>query len=449
MALSSPPGPGRRAVVRLSGPEAIRLIVSLLINAESITVMEPRTLSSARIYFDGLALPVLLACFVGPYSYTGQDMIELQTPSHPALLDRLLHALVERGARLAEPGEFTFRAYLAGKLNLVQAEGVAATIAAAGDAELTAAREMRQGRLGELANQLVETLAIPLALLEAGIDFIDQEDVVPIRPRELDQQMQSVESQLHDLLANSRSWSSLQAMPRIVLVGAASTGKSTLFNALLGRERAVVCAAPGTTRDLLTEPIRLTDPVGRETEAMLIDIAGLDTVSGALDHQMQAAARMAIEQADLILHIDDGHESADNPAPLPPHTALTLHVRTKIDLSGAQNDADGLGVCALTGAGVDQLRCAMTTKLSQLGVSSAGRFMALQPRHESAVRRAYEATVHARELLSSQQNAPTLQHAELLADHLRQALDELAGLGGAMTPDDVIGRIFANFCIGK
>jgi tRNA modification GTPase len=180
---------------------------------------------------------------------------------------------------------------------------------------------------------------------------------------------------------------------------------------------------------------------------MLVDIAGLDTPAGALDHDVQQAARRAVAGADVILHIDDGRETADNPAPLPEHAAPTLNVRTKIDQSPAP--AGQIGVSAVSGAGMDELRAALADVLGERGVSVTGEKLALQPRHEAALRSAAASVAAARERLESQRDAHALTNAEVIAGALRDALDDLAGLGGEMTPDDVIGKIFATFCVGK
>jgi len=234
VAVSSPPGRSPRGLVRVSGPDTRSVVAQLILNPVGdapdsggglAPCVVPWMLCRARLIDP--PLPVLLAFFRGPRSYTGQDMAELQCPGHPALLDRVVHAAVASGARLAEPGEFTFRAFLAGKLDLTQAEGVAATIAATSDGQLHAAELLRRGELGRFAGGLVDQLADALALVEAGIDFVDEEGVVPIGPGDLDLRLARVERELHALLSHSRSWGALEALPRIVLVGRPSAGKST------------------------------------------------------------------------------------------------------------------------------------------------------------------------------------------------------------------------------
>lgn len=449
VAVSSPPGRSPRGLIRIAGPAALG-VLDTLVNADPGRGEErglpERTLTPVRL--KSPPIPALLLLFRAPRSYTGDDLAELQVPGHPALLDRLLHQAIHAGARLAEPGEFTFRAFTAGKLDLTEAEGVAATIAATSDGQLRAAAMLRAGQLGRFAEKAVDALGTQLALVEAGIDFTDQEDVVPITPGALDANLAAVEAELASLLSRSRSWSALEALPRVVLVGPPSAGKSTLFNALLGRRRAVISPTPGTTRDVLAEPLRLTNRSGQPFEVMLVDIAGLDEPSAALDREAQAAARRAIDAADLVLSIVDPLTAATAPNPASTvDTKGTLKVATKADLRRV-GDAD-VSVSAITGEGLDRLRELIADRLGDAGVSLGGESLALQPRHETALRHALDHVRHARATLAPQRRAHAIDRVELVAGSLRAALDELAGLGGRLTPDDVIGRVFATFCVGK
>lgn len=449
VAVSSPPGRSQRGLIRLSGPATDGILRKLLTQqAEHADLPAPRMLTSVRLRTP--AMPALLARFPSPASYTGQDVAELQVPGHPALLDRLIHTAIAHGARLAQPGEFTFRGFIAGRFDLTQAEGIAATIAATSDSQLKAASLLRQGKLGQFASDVVDMLATQLALVEAGIDFVDQEDVVPIGPADLDRNLLAIVNKLTELVAHSRSWGTLEALPRVVFVGAPSTGKSTLFNALLGSTRAVISEMPGTTRDVLAEPMTITTPAGQRVEIMLVDIAGLDRPDALLDEQIQAAARQAIGQADLVLHVIDDTGLHPTLQPHLPPDIPTLIVRSKADLPARDSamTAD-LAVSVHQNLGLDELRSTIARSVGQRGVSITGEAMALQPRHEFALNTAVASLIAARQMLESQLTSHELLHMELVAGRMREALDALTELGGQMTPDDVIGRIFATFCIGK
>lgn len=452
VAVSSPAGASWRGLVRLSGVRARDVMRALLVDGPPAEQVASGRLCVGRLKEP--AIPCLYALFRGPHSYTGEDTAELQAPGSAALLDRVLHRAVSAGARLAEPGEFTFRGFLNGKMDLTQAEGVAAMIAATSDSQLRAATLLREGQLGAFTGRLVDDLATQLALVEAGIDFTDQEDVVPIAPGNLDDNLSKTEHELTRLLGRSRSWGALEALPRVVFVGPPSAGKSSLFNALLGRQRAVTHDQPGTTRDVLAEPLELTRADGRQIEVMLVDIAGLDRAGAALDREIQSIARRAIGEADLLVRVDDGTGKGERDA----FDVPTIAVHSKIDLEMpgrnppaqlASPAAAGFGVSAVTGQGLDELRRAIASKVGERGVSVRAEMLALQPRHESSLRAALDAIQQARRQVGPQRAARQITGVELVAGHLRAALDELAALGGRMTPDDVIGRVFATFCVGK
>ena len=411
----------------------------------------PSTLTPARLRVP--PLPVLCAVFDAGRSFTGQDAAELQLPGNPALLNRLLARCVAAGARPAGPGEFTFRAFAAGRIDLTRAEGVAATIAAESDGQLRAAARLRGGRLGDLAQRLVDRLGSLLALTEAGIDFVDQEDVTPISPAELHDGVRAAAAELNDLLARSRPWAEATALPRVVLTGPPSSGKSTLFNALLNRPRAVIDTAPGTTRDALAEPVTLPNANGPAIEAMLVDVAGLDEPSAALDRAIQSAARREIERADALIRLTPPDAGAADSS-TPPETgqavekAVVIEVASKADVSGP-HAAGALPVSAATGRGIDALRQRLAEALrGGAGVAGADA-LALQPRHERALSEALGELEAAAALLAPQRDERGIGAVELVAGHLRAALDALAGLGGRLTPDEVIGRVFATFCVGK
>lgn len=446
VAVSSPPGRSARGLLRISGPDTPALLNHLLLQTPATPrQIQPATLRNPK-------LPTLLLRFQAPASYTGQDLAELQLPGNPALLNRILQQAIQSpnaNARLAEPGEFTFRAYTAGKLDLTQAEGISATIHATSESQLAAATLLRQGKLGQTAEHLVDQLANLLALVEAGIDFTDQEDVTPIAPNILAHRITHLAATLDNILARSRSWGAIESLPRVVLVGPPSAGKSTLFNALLNRERAIIDPSPGTTRDALAEPLTLNDPDGRPVEVMLIDLAGLDANlapdAPTPDQHAQQVVHDTLQHADLLLRI------ADDPSRWTPiqTTKPILDVLTKCDRHAKPpSTQSAIPVSAITRNGLDNLRAAIVHALAGQAVSIRADQLALQPRHEHAIQRAASSLKQTHQLIDHA-NTDRLPNIELLADTLRDALDALASLGGKLTPDDIIGRVFATFCIGK
>lgn len=476
VAVASAPGRALRGIIRLSGDAAFDLLrdhvhvkaVSIETGSdqasrasEGETEEDPDrqrqdhwepSLSRAlfaRLTLSNLNLPCIAVLNRAPRSYTGENSAELQLPGNPILLQRVIDAMLDaasaRGtaARRAQPGEFTARAYLNGKLTLTQAEGVAAAITAQSDAELRAAKMLLSGTLGELAHQLADELAAALALVEAGIDFTDQEDVVPIAPAALLERLQRLHQQIDDQLRRAVGIESLQAIPWVVLAGRPNAGKSTLFNALLGRQRAVVSDLAGTTRDVLAEPLTIATPHG-PAEVMLIDLAGCDDDPASMNQLMQAAAREALQRAELVI---DCQPTAEPLAASRWHHALT--VVTKCDLPSARPRSKALSVSAVTGDGLDDLRNAIAERLADRAVSVAADALALRPRHEAALRSAQDHLNAAITLLRPVRHQRSLNQPELLAASLRAALNDLGELAGDITPDDVLGRVFATFCIGK
>jgi tRNA modification GTPase len=485
VAISSPPGQALRGLIRLSGPNAIEVAQSFVTKP----LDTPRVLSAARFELGpNTSLPILISIFKAPASYTGQDMVELQCPGHPAVLERMIHLLLSSHTRLAEPGEFTFRAYLAGKLDLTQAEGINATISATSDSQLQAASLLTRGQLGQLANASVDQLGTLLALVEAGIDFTDQDDVIAITPKQLFYGLKQLTDTISNLLANSRSWGAIDAIPRVVLVGKPSAGKSTLFNALLGKSRAVMSPVSGTTRDVLEEPMTFIFNQ-QEVEVMLVDIAGLDLLDHTkskdtqshldqearlqsvanssaskydLEKEIQDNARNAINSADLVLMIHDTNNDANSKTHMTRFeqlhirtTAPILHVKNKADLQSSCTNAASdsnifdIEVSGQTGLGLSELKALIAEHIGNRAVSLAADMLALQPRHHAAITAARSELQDATDMVKSQITLPALVDIELVAGTLRNALDHLAGLGGTLTPDDVIGRVFASFCVGK
>lgn len=470
IAVASPPGHAARGLVRLSGPGVFPLLGSLAPDGPWPVQGPSRGLFTVRLALPFGELPSLLIAFPGPGSYTGEDSIELQLPGNPALLARVLQAIIDAGRaqaidiREAEPGEFTARAYFNGRLTLTEAEGVAATISARSDAELRAASWLREGAFGRRAALLADELAGTLALVEAGIDFTDQDDVVAIAPDNLRHRLETVRANVDDQLRRAVPVEQLQAIPWVVLSGTPNAGKSTLFNALLGRERAVISEVAGTTRDVLTEPLTIVTAHG-SAEVMLVDLAGLDAEEAELNQQMRTAASAAIRRAELVLECAAPDD--DRQVPLRVNTPV-IRVRTKCDLIPAGEpegpasepltggeaekrcqEHHGLSVCALTGVGLDGLRQAIASHLSDRAVSLAADAVALQPRHELRLRSARDHLAEAIDLVTPQRGRHALNDAELIAAAMRAALDDLGRLGGDITPDDVLGRVFATFCIGK
>jgi len=429
VAISSAVGAAARMVVRLSGPLAPNLARALC------RLDDPPSPGAARVrlHFADLVVPAWLYVFRAPRSYTGDDLVEFHLPGNPVLCRMLLDHLRSAGARDAEAGEFTARAFFNGRLDLTEAEGVAATIAAQTEDELAAARQLMAGELARRLRPVTDAVAEMLALVEVGIDFSD-EDVTFLSPEQVRSRIAEADSALEQLLSDSTRFERLRHEPTAVLVGRPNAGKSTLLNALAGRPRAVTSPVAGTTRDVLSAEVALERGMLR-----LLDVAGLDAgreeSSDSIERQMRARALRAVEEADLVILVQD----LTDPAPAPAVDRRSdVVVRTKSDLAPAIEHA-GVSVSAHTGDGLPALR----DRLDRLafGERSARTSLALNARHVAAVHEAREALARA---ASATDGSP-----EVLALELREALDALGRVVGAVTPDDLLGRIFSTFCIGK
>lgn len=442
VARATAPGHARRTLIRISGPETETALGHLGVN---LPHARGAYRTRATVYNQN-DLPLLALRFVAPASYTGQEAAELVIPANPTLTETLIDRLCEvEGVRRAGPGEFSSRAYLAGKLTLAQAEGVAAKIAAESANALSAADRVLSGRAGDEHRAWAQQLATLLALVEAGIDFNDQEDVLAISSQTLGDRLERLIRTLTTAIGPAHaSWSSDR--PLVTLVGPPNAGKSTLFNALLGTTRVVAAPVPGTTRDAILEPLDLSEHASPPVD--LADLPGLDPdAQTPIEHAAQASARRMLDHTDLILRCSAPDSPmmpiADSRNHASPHPFM-LHIATKADHHLPNPHAD-LSVCAMDGWHVSALKRLIA---SHAFASRRADDSALIPRHREHAARARDFMKAAHNALQDQP-VDELLDAEVIAGLLRSALDHLGEITGQITPDAIIGRIFASFCIGK
>lgn len=435
VALASAAGPGARAVVRLSGPEALRIIQAVFTASGEFDPASRRLIAgSIRLPALTAPLPADLLWWPAPRTYTGQPMAELHLVSSSPLVELLIAALLDAGARAAGPGEFTLRAFLAGKRDLPRAEAVHAVVAAADRAELTQALAQLAGGVTRPLESLRDDLLNLLADVEAGLDFTDEDiEFVP-----LEQVLLRVTSGMAQLTTLQRQLEqrSLGDRPfRAVLAGEPNAGKSRLFNALSPGNQALVGAEPGTTRDYLIARLDLDGLI-----VELIDTAGWQAGRDDIEQQAQSLAADQARSADLVLLcIEAGREpSPAERAWLARREPPVLAIATKCDL--ASPAAELLPTSAATGLGLDALRTELASRVR------ARREPALAPslsrcRHHVAAALAALRRAHAAALFDDP--------PEVLAAELRAALDDLGAVTGAVHTDDLLDRIFSRFCIGK
>jgi tRNA modification GTPase len=434
VAIGSSVGRAARIVARVSGAGARGIAEGMGIRSAS----DAFSAVKGELRFAGLICPGWVYSFVGPRSYTGQDLVEFHVPGNPLLARMLLDWIVGLGARIAEPGEFTARAYFNGKMDLAQAEGVAATIAAQNSQHLAGARQLMAGELARRLQPAMDLLAESLALVEAGIDFAD-EGIQFLSAAEVGRRIDGIVAQLEALVAESGRFEKLTHEPTIVLAGRPNAGKSTLTNVLAGRRRSIVSPRAGTTRDALSVAVALARGVVR-----LLDVAGIgaiDEIARSLaeydiDRQMREMAFRAIEKADVLVLVRDVMDERGD-VELP--RAADLRILSKADLLADKSTiGEGIQVSALSGGGMDELRDALDR--AAFGADVGGANLALTSRHLQCLSEATEALNEARDVGGA---------AELLAAELRRALDILGQILGVVTPDDILGKIFSTFCIGK
>lgn len=465
-AIATPVGEGGIGIVRVSGEKALDLTSALvrLRSGRSLLSVKSHTLYHADLVepdnqpAQGPAKPrrtideVLVVVMRAPHSYTAEDVVEIHCHGGPLVLQTVCDLLVRRGARLAEPGEFTKRAFLNGRLDLTQAEAVLDVIRAKTSSGLRVAQEQLRGTLSKEIGCMRERLIQLLAHVEAAIDF-SEEDITFIPPNELVRGLEETMAEMARLANSCEEGRILREGVVAAIVGRPNVGKSSLLNALLQTDRAIVTAVPGTTRDVLEEVLNI-----RGVPVRLLDTAGVRDTSDPVELEGIRRSRMAMEQAELLLILLDGS------VPLGAEDRALLHqgkekkhivVVNKSDLpcriSAAElgalklsgTDSTVVWISAKTGAGLENLRDAIRAMVLRADFEPGETAIVTRLRHRASLIKAEQALAKAIESVKA--NLP----GEFIALDLRGAIDALGDITGAVTTDDVLDRIFSEFCIGK
>ena len=437
-AIATPFGEGAIALLRLSGPCAVEIACAIFTGKSDLV---PRVAHFGAIHDGGRKLDeVLLTVFPAPASYTGEDVVEIACHGGVLISRRILELLLRKGARSAEPGEFTQRAFLHGKMDLTQAEAVMDLIGAQTDLALRAATEQLEGRLGARFRELRDGLIEVLAHVEAYIDFPD-EDIDPATGGALLAKIDAVRAAAAALLATARPGKILREGVRTVIYGAPNVGKSSLLNLLLGYERAIVSARPGTTRDVIEETIDV-----RGIPLRLVDTAGVRESEDEIEREGMARTRRQVERADLVLHVVDASLGiSDFRFQISDLGTRTLLVLNKRDL-GEHADwrgVEAVRISCLKNDGIAQLDEAIFAKITGGGAAQRDWSVAINARHEAALQTALRFTEAAREAFTSGLSP------EFVAEELRGSLSAVGDILGRVDHEDVLGKIFSTFCIGK
>lgn len=451
-AIATPPGRGGVGIIRLSGPAALAIGQAVVGWPESRAVEPRHAYHLAFRDVDGSVLDEgLWLYFRAPASFTGEDVIELQGHGGPVILDLLLRRVLSLGARLARPGEFSERAFLNDKLDLAQAEAVADLIDAASEQAARSAVRSLQGEFSRRIDALVEALIALRIYVEAAIDFPDEE-VDFLADEAIGHRLAAVQAELATVQHQAGQGALLKEGMTVVIAGPPNAGKSSLLNALAGHEAAIVTDIAGTTRDVLREHIHLDG-----LPLHIIDTAGLRDSPDVVEQEGIRRAYRAIEQADIVLLVYDGSQPEISPLALArqffqPLPARLFFVRNKLDLlpTATQltdiHSEDGgqwpvLSLSARSGLGLQALKEALKRQVGYRPLEG-GSFLARR-RHLDAIARAEH------HLFAAEHQLKVARAGELVAEELRLAQQALGEITGQFSADDLLGRIFASFCIGK
>ncbi len=443
VAIATPPGAGGLGIVRISGAEA-RSVAEAILRLPAEHEWTPwRATHGFLLDEDGAAVDeVIVTFFAAPRSYTAEDVIEISCHGSPVVLRHCVSRALRAGARAAEPGEFTLRAYLNGRIDLPRAEAVRDLIHATTLYQARVAAQQLEGSVSRAVQPVKDALVELISLLEAGIDFA--EDDVAVAP------MEEIDARLHavleglDRLLSSYAWGKyVHDGITLAIVGRPNVGKSSLFNALLGQDRAIVTDIPGTTRDTVSEsfalggvPVRLVDTAGIRESADTVERLGIERT------------RRAMADADLTLFVLDLSEpltEADREIlARTEQQGWRVLVGNKCDLPRRMEaGVEEIAVSAQLGDGIAELKRMLVQRIAPAGIAAPQSGLITSARHEALLREAREAAQKAREA-----NSFGLPHELLLLD-CYAALRPLDALTGATTADDILNRIFSTFCIGK
>lgn len=451
-ALATPLGEGGLAVLRVSGPQSLRLVDACFRPASS-RHQKPSAAASHTVhygYFEhaGRVLDdVMVTVLRAPRSFTGEDTVEISCHGGVLITRLILEALLEAGARSAQPGEFTQRAFLNGRLDLAQAEAVADLIQARTELALDVARRHLAGRLSSRIGNLRDVLMLTLAHVEAHVDFPD-EDITPDTGAALRRRLGEGAVMLEELLRTAPEGQLLRRGLRAAIIGRPNAGKSSLLNLLLGHDRAIVSPIAGTTRDTIEETANV-----RGLPVVFVDTAGLRAAANVLEEEGIRRSRAAAERAELLLHvIDAGEPVHDEDAALLREFAERprLLVLNKTDRPqrfitprDLPTGCTVVEIACITGLGIEALKEAVMAAVWRGGVGTESLEVAINARHQDALTRAKAALQRADEAWQLQ---ATL---ELIAADLRVAVNAIGEVVGETTTEDLLDRIFSTFCLGK
>lgn len=451
VALSTPPGRSAIGVVRISGPDALK-ILRMLIASESFDP-QPNLLSLKNLIDPATreTLDQALVCFFkAPHSFTGEDLVELHCHGSPVLLRSIIEIILQQDARLAEPGEFSLRAVANGRLKLTEAEAIRDLIAAQTDAALRQSTRQLKGEISKTLQPAKDELLKLIVRLESSLEFVE-DDLPALESQKIVSSLKELRRDLEKLAGTFRQGKLLRDGLTVALVGRPNVGKSSLFNMLLGRGRAIVTEIPGTTRDTITESIGLNG-----VPLILIDTAGIRSSIDEIESIGVERTRRAAADADLLIVVIDGAtDLSDEDRHVLAEVANTKHIiaLNKSDLesfsvarlggaSVPQDSSAVISVSAKTEAGLERLRAAILKPFANGGAQSESLLITNSRHHDLLVRSLVA-------IESSERLVDEVASEELILVGLHNALRHLDEITGETTTEEILGQIFSTFCIGK
>ncbi len=442
VAIATAAGPGAVGIVRLSGPQAFDIAEKMCGKLPAPRQARLRNIRDAKGQECDQAIVI---AFPGPNSFTGEDVVEIQGHGGPVVLNQIVQAACVHGARMARPGEFSERAFLNDRIDLIQAEGIADLIAANSEAAATAARRSLQGEFSRQLDVLAQQFIELRVFVEGALDFSDEE-IDWLSDAGLAQKLEKTSATLNQIIHQAAQGRRLRDGVTIAIVGQPNVGKSTLINQLAGTDAAIVSDIPGTTRDALREHI-----VIQGMPITVVDTAGLRTTEDPIENEGIRRAWKAVQAAELSLFLVDDRSGIDEPnqqlLDQLPAAMPCIVILNKCDLSGRSSeelqiaDRPAIRLCAADGQGLEMLRQAIC-RFAGLEQNSESVFSA-STRHLDALHLAKTHLDSARQQLANQTGA------ELAAEDLRLAHDALGRMSGRVSSDDLLGEVFSRFCIGK
>lgn len=442
-AIATPSGAGAISVIRVSGPISIDAADRIFKGKTRLSEANSHTIHYGGIFGEegNLIDDVLISLFRNPHSYTGEDSVEISTHGNPLISKLIIEQLLKNGVRLAEPGEFTKRAYLNNRIDLAQAEAVTDIISSRTNASLRGARNQLDGLLSKKVDEIRSSLINASSFVELELDFAE-EDVEFINLDDLSSRIKKVKSEIEILLKSYSFGKVIKDGVNIALVGKPNVGKSSLLNYILKESRAIVSNIPGTTRDVIREDVSIDGILFR-----LYDTAGIRISQDSIEKEGVLRSRQAVMDADIVLLISDVEEENSRDL-LQEISSMTdpekiLTILNKIDLGDDVSESYSAKVSAMTGRGIDDLFRIMKEKA--LGSSSYSEKNAVvsNTRHYNCLMRAKESLEKAEESISNKMSG------EFIAVDIRKAADDLGEIIGIVTSDDILNNIFTKFCIGK